>query len=86
VPTCGYRSEHNVATKTTLTLEAAISLELWEDEAIDIDGYAGLVVKNFRDAYLSKNLKVGRELSRRWDLEARPGFATLFSENEVEEG
>jgi hypothetical protein len=74
-----------VQTKTTRTLEAAISLELWEDEAVDIDGYAGLVVKNFRSALEANGLTVGRELSRRWDLNHRKGFATLFSENEVEE-
>jgi hypothetical protein len=73
-----------VKTKTTRTLEAAIALELWDDEAVDINGYADLVVKNFRAALEANGLVPGRELSRKWDLDKREGFATLLSENEFE--
>lgn len=69
----------------TRTLEAAVVRDLWDDEAVDINGYADLCVKNWRAALEEGGLRVGRELSREWKTSERPDMVSLISIHEVED-
>jgi hypothetical protein len=70
---------------STQTLRADVHPDLYNSDALDREGYAHMVVRNYLEALAAKDIHVVREVSREWKTGILDPFVTLLVEFEINE-